>query len=153
MHLRRRASGIVTIGVGPSLERQAPEVIPYWEGHWEVERQDVIPYRGGWASGGCIRPRWSRFREPITCHDITIAFPLGRELRRACSRWYHTLEVVGTEVERELHWQAFDWAADGWKNLLPIRGRQGENQPLESMKNLLTPWELRRKTGRPMRTS
>ena len=27
MHLRRRASGIVTIDVGPSLERQAPEVI------------------------------------------------------------------------------------------------------------------------------
>ena len=27
MHLRRRASGIVTIGIGPSLERQAPEVI------------------------------------------------------------------------------------------------------------------------------
>ena len=32
-------------------------------------------------------------------HDITIAFPLGREFRQACSRWYNTLEVVGTEVE------------------------------------------------------
>ena len=52
MNRRRQVSGMLTIGVEPSLERQASEVIPYWEGHWEVERQDVIPYRCGWASGG-----------------------------------------------------------------------------------------------------
>ena len=132
MYLRRQASGIVIISVGPSLERQAPEVIPYWEGHWEFERQDVILYWGGWASGGCIRLRWSRFREPITCHNITFAFLLGHELRWACSCWYHTLEVVGTEVERQLHWKASDWAADGWKNLLPARGRQGGKTSFQS---------------------
>ena len=132
MHLRRRASGIVTTGVEPSLKRQALEVIPCWEGHWEVEHQDVIPYQGGWASGGYIRARWSRFRKPITCQDITIAFPLGSKLRRAYSRWYHTLEVVGTEVEKQLHWKASDWAADGWKNLLLVRGRQGGKTSLRS---------------------
>ena len=30
----------------------------------------------------------------------------GRELRRACSRWYDGLEVMGTEVERQLLWKA-----------------------------------------------
>ena len=43
---------MVAIVVGPSLERQASEVTPYWEGHWEVKRQDVISYQGGWLSGG-----------------------------------------------------------------------------------------------------
>ena len=50
-------------------------------------------------------------------YNITIAFPLGRELRRACSCWYNALEVVGTEVEKQLHWKASELAAGGWKNL------------------------------------
>ena len=52
MNRRRQVSGMLTIGVELNLERQASEVIPYWEGHWEVERQDVIPYRCSWALGG-----------------------------------------------------------------------------------------------------
>ena len=43
---------MLTIGIEPSLERQASEVILYWEGHWKVERQDVILYQYGWVLGG-----------------------------------------------------------------------------------------------------
>ena len=64
---------MVVIVVEPSFERQVLEVIPYWEDHWEVKRQDlsrikkddcreVIPHQA-W---------WSRSHEPITYHDITL---------------------------------------------------------------------------------
>ena len=138
---------MVAIVIEPSFERRLSRIK-------EVERQEVISHQGDWALGSYsalrrssvgvlfrINPKWSRSRELVTCHNITITSPPERELRRACSCWYDVLEVVETEEEKQLHWKVSGgagWAAGDLKNPLT---KEKKNQPSMSMKNLLTQWE------------